>query len=237
MIKKRGQYNFSPDTNAFMDRKIVFLDRDGVINEFPGNGRYVTKVKDFHFIPRAKKAIHMLTDAGFEIFVVSNQAGVGKGIFTKQKLNQITKRMLSGIRSSGGKVRKVYYATRRRDENCDMRKPNIGAVRRAMKLLNKNIRSARGTFFVGDTEIDIKAGKNAGCKTIFVLSGREDCTYMRRWDDVEPDFIVKDLYEAAKLITGNGRANLIDRNSSYALRVTNRRRRKLGINLMRRSTD
>ena len=217
--------------------KLIFLDRDGVINEFPGNGRYVTKLTEFHFIPRSLEAIRLLTEEGYTIFVISNQAGVGKGIFSKQKLNQITSKMLAATQKAGGKIRKVYYSTSPSNSNCQYRKPNIGSVRKAMKLLNKNVRSARNGYFIGDTEADIKTGRNVGCKTIFVLSGREDCLYMRRWDDVEPDYIVKDLYEASLLITGKEKVNIIKKNSKLARLITNRRRRKIGINLSRRSTD
>ena len=122
-------------------------------------------------------------------------------------------------------------------QGCPDRKPNIGLIKKAMRMLGKNIRSARHGYFVGDTEIDIKTGKNADCKTIFVLSGREDMYYMRRWDDVEPDYIVKDLLEASKLITGKGKVKIIKKNSKIARLRDNRRRRKQGINLMRRSTD
>ena len=65
--------------------KIVFLDRDGVINKFPGNGKYVTKLKEFHFVPGALDALRILTDEGYSIFVISNQAGVAKGVYSKQK--------------------------------------------------------------------------------------------------------------------------------------------------------
>ncbi|MCA9407036.1 MAG: HAD-IIIA family hydrolase, partial [Candidatus Omnitrophica bacterium] len=159
--------------------KLVFLDRDGVINEFPGNGRYVTKVSDFHFIPGSLEAIRILTEEGFTIFVVSNQAGVGKGIFTEKKLQQINNKMLNGIKKAGGKVKKVFYATARSDENSPMRKPNIGSVRAAVKMMGTTMAAVKNAYFVGDTEVDIQAGKNAGMKTIFVLSGREDCVYMR----------------------------------------------------------
>ena len=77
-----------------LDMKVVFLDRDGVINEFPGNGLYVTKVKDFHFIPGSMEALKVLTDAGYDIFVISNQAGVGKGVYSRRKLDLITARLL-----------------------------------------------------------------------------------------------------------------------------------------------
>ena len=181
--------------------KVVFLDRDGVINVFPGNGNYVTKVKDFHFLPRALEAIRMLTEAGYTIFVVSNQAGVGRGIFTQDKLNRITRKMLAEITAAGGNIRKVFYCTHRPDSGCSCRKPSIGSVRKAMKTLDKSLDSARSAYFVGDTKQDIETGYNAGCRTIFVLSGRENRRYMNGWI-VQPEYIAKDLYEAAKIICG-----------------------------------
>ena len=185
--------------------KVVFLDRDGVINEFPGNGNYVTKVKEFHFIPGALDAIKILTDLGYKIFVISNQAGVGKGIYSRDKLKRITRHMLRHVERNNGKIRKVFYCTHRSDEGCDCRKPEIGLVRKALQSLNKTIRHAQKAYFVGDTSVDIKAGHNAGCKTIFALSGREDRRYMRKWD-VRPDYIVKDLQEAVEIIA-NGNSH------------------------------
>ncbi len=179
--------------------KVVFLDRDGVINEFPGNGNYVTKIKEFHFIPGSLDAISKLTELGYHIFVVSNQAGVGKGLFSKDKLKSINTHMVRHVTKSGGKIKKSFYCTHRSDEGCDCRKPGIGSFKKAFSMLNQSIHSAKRAFFVGDTSVDIKAGKNAGCKTIFVLSGREDRRYMRKWD-VKPDFIVRDLLEAVEII-------------------------------------
>lgn len=180
--------------------KVVFLDRDGVINKFPGNGKYVTRCEDFHFIPGSLEAIRRLTEEGYTIFVASNQAGVGKGIFTKMKLDQITRKMLRGVERNGGRIKEVIYSVRRSDEGCQFRKPNIGSVRLGMEILNKSLASAKHAYFIGDTESDIKTGHNAGCKTIFVLSGREDRVYMRRWDDVKPDFIAENLLEASKIV-------------------------------------
>jgi histidinol-phosphate phosphatase family protein len=182
--------------------KIVFLDRDGVINEFPGNGKYVTKVKEFHFIPRSLDAITLLTENQYNIFVVSNQAGVGKGIYSQNKLERINKKMIDGVTKVGGRIKKVFYCTHRSDYGCDCRKPGIGSVRRALKSLNKDIRHARNAYFVGDTGSDIEAGHNAGCTTIFVLSGRERRRHIKKWN-VEPDYIVKDLYQATQLIFKN----------------------------------
>lgn len=182
--------------------KLVFLDRDGVINEFPGNGKYVTKLKEFHFIPGSLEALRTLTKEHFTVFIISNQAGVSKGVYTKEKLNHITRNMLDKIRQAGGRIKRVFYCTHRSDEGCDCRKPEIGSVRKAFETMNKSIRAAQKAFFVGDTESDILAGHNAGCKTIFVLSGREDRRHMRAWA-VRPDFIAADLREAIAIINRN----------------------------------
>ena len=179
--------------------KIVFLDRDGVINEFPGNGNYVTRVKNFHFIPGALDGIRRLTKEGFTLFVVSNQAGVGKGIYSRDKLNRITRNMLAAVRKKGGKIKKVFYCIHRTDHECDCRKPEIGSLVRAMKALNKSMRHIEHAFFIGDTKVDIQTGQNAGCKTIFVLSGRDQRRDIKKWP-VKPDFVAKDLLAAVKII-------------------------------------
>lgn len=179
--------------------KLIFLDRDGVINEFPGNGNYVTKIKEFHFIPGSLDALRELTEMHYNIFVISNQAGVGKGLFSKAKLKSINDHMLKHVAKAGGRIKRSFYCTHRSNAGCDCRKPNIGNLKRAFALMNMGMHAAETTFFVGDTEADIKTGHNAGCRTIFVLSGREDRRYMRRWE-VKPDFIVKNLKEAVDLI-------------------------------------
>jgi D-glycero-D-manno-heptose 1,7-bisphosphate phosphatase len=196
--------------------KIVFLDRDGVINAFPGNGNYVTKLKNFRFIPGSLEAIKTLTDEGYVIFVISNQAGVGKGVYSLDKLKHINRNMLRGIKKAGGKIKKIYYCIHRSDAGCKCRKPEIEHIEKAVKLLGKTIRSARGNFFVGDTKSDILTGYNAGCKTILVLSGRARRRDVRAWG-VKPDFIVKNLRAAAKIVIENPAPDeeLVDSNLTF----------------------
>jgi D-glycero-D-manno-heptose 1,7-bisphosphate phosphatase len=179
--------------------KVVFLDRDGVINEFPGDGKYVTKLKEFRFVPGALDAMRILTQEGYSIFVISNQAGVAKGIYSMLKLDHITRNMVRDVKSMGGRIKKVFYCTHFSHAGCDCRKPEIGSIRKALESMNKTIRSAQKAFLVGDTESDIQAGHNAGCTTIFVLSGREDRRHMRGWE-VKPDYIARDLLEATDII-------------------------------------
>ena len=180
--------------------KIVFLDRDGVINEFPGNGNYVTTVDAFHFIPGSLDAIKALTDNGYTIFVVSNQAGVGKGIFSNDTLQAITDKMLQAVKAHGGHIEKVFYSTARSDAGCPDRKPNIGSIHKALKHLRSSDEVLKTSYFVGDTQSDIQAGINAGCRTIFVLSGRESVPYLRKRWCIRPDFIADRLSEAADII-------------------------------------
>lgn len=112
--------------------KVVFVDRDGVINEFPGNGLYVTNVKDFHFIPRSMEALKLLTDAGYHIFVISNQAGVGKGVFTHDKLRRITQRLHDGAARAGARITGVHYCTCKSTDGCNCRKPRVGNILKAL---------------------------------------------------------------------------------------------------------
>ncbi|MDD3374993.1 MAG: HAD family hydrolase [Candidatus Omnitrophica bacterium] len=187
--------------------KIAFLDRDGVINQFPGFGKYVTKVKDFHFIPGSIEAIVDLTKRGYAIFVVSNQAGVAKGIYSERKLEQINDYMMRHVKKAGGRIKKVFYCRHRSDAGCDCRKPNIGSIERALKIINKESKDAKYAYFVGDDKTDIEAGHNAGCKTILVLSGKNQRKDAKSWA-VQPDFIAQTLSDARKII--------INENSSYS---------------------
>lgn len=176
--------------------KVIFLDRDGVINKYPGDKNYVTSWKDFHFLPGAKQAITKLSQQGFRLFVASNQAGVGKGLFSQKTLDFITKKMLQEIEKNGGKIEGVYYCTHRREENCPCRKPRAGLISKIKK--NHSINST-GALFIGDTIPDVQTAKAAGCKSILVLSGKEELNGRSAWASV-PDFIFENLSQAADFI-------------------------------------
>jgi histidinol-phosphate phosphatase family protein len=197
-----SQTRFLNNSGDLMSKKIVFLDRDGVINEFPGHGNYVTKVKEFHFIPGALDALRRLKENGYTVFVVSNQAGVGKKIYSQNKLDRITRLMNQEVKRNGGSIKKVYYCTHTTQHGCDCRKPGIGSIRAALTLIKKPISHAVHAYFVGDTEVDVTAGKTAGCQTIFVLSGMSDRNMVRTWK-VRPDYTVEDLAAATDIILGN----------------------------------
>ena len=182
-----------------MMRKIIFLDRDGVINKFPGHGEYVGKVKDFHFLPGSLAAIRTLTQEGYSLFVISNQAGVSKGVYSRDKLNRINRYMLTHVSRAGGAIKKVFYCTHKHDAGCDCRKPKTGSIRKALRSLNKNMRHAQKAFFIGDAQSDIEAGRRAGCETILVLSGKTRREDLGGWEE-KPGHVVKNLLSAVEVI-------------------------------------
>ncbi len=179
--------------------KVVFLDRDGVINQFPGHGAYVTRVKDLRFIRGSKKAIALLTQAGYKIFVISNQAGVGRGIFTQKKLDQIDARLKQQVRLSGGCLTRTLYCTHHPDAKCGCRKPGIDNVRKAAGSIGKKITDLKGCFFIGDAGIDMKTGKAANLKTVLVLSGKSTHAQVMQ-EGGKPDYVVANLRDAVKIV-------------------------------------
>ena len=180
-----------------LKRVAVFLDRDGVINRYPGDTKYVTNWKEFRFLPNAKKAIALLTGKKYPIFVISNQAGVSKGIYSQDTLNDITSRMLKALEKSGAKINAVLYCTHRDEDHCPCRKPKAGLIKLAVK--DKKI-DLKDSFFIGDTIRDVHTAKAAGCKSILVFSGAEKPSNRYNWQ-THPDFTFKNLYAAAKFIT------------------------------------
>ncbi|MDP2917912.1 MAG: HAD family hydrolase, partial [bacterium] len=142
--------------------KVVFLDRDGVINKDPQEKFYVMKWSDFHFLPGAISAVKKLNKTGFKIAIISNQAGVGKELFKRGVLRSITKKMLAKIKARGGKIKKVYYCLHRSQDNCPCRKPKTGLLKKAFLYFKA---APSDTFFIGDSEVDVIAGHKMGCRT------------------------------------------------------------------------
>jgi D-glycero-D-manno-heptose 1,7-bisphosphate phosphatase len=176
--------------------RLVFLDRDGVINRFPGKGLYVTNEKEFYLLPRALGGIRLLTRKGFRLVVVSNQGCVSRGLITKAGLMRLTHLMLKKIKAAGGKIHKVYYCIHQKSDHCRCKKPKTLLFKKAMKGLRLD---PRDIYFIGDSEEDIAAGHAIGCRTILVLSGRSKKSSARMFTH-KPYMIKKDLLEAARWI-------------------------------------
>jgi histidinol-phosphate phosphatase family protein len=157
---------------------------------------YVLKWKEFRFLPGAKRAIKKLTDAGYSIYIISNQAGIAKKYFTLKDLKAITKKMAGELEKSGGKIKAAFYCPHSKEDNCGCRKPKTGLFKKALKKGNIDFRK---TYFIGDNIRDVVAGKAIGCKTVLVLSGKVKSRNSKGWE-AKPDLIKKDLLEAVESI-------------------------------------
>lgn len=151
-------------------QKVVFLDRDGVINKKPPGHDYVKEWEEFGFLPGAKDAIGLLKQNRYKVFVISNQRGIARGLMTKEDLDKIHKNMQRELEKSGGEIDAIYYCPHNYKDNCDCRKPKPGMFFQAAD--DHDVDLTRGVF-IGDSETDLLAGEAAGVKTILVEPGKD----------------------------------------------------------------
>jgi D-glycero-D-manno-heptose 1,7-bisphosphate phosphatase len=167
----------------------LFLDRDGVINERIMGG-YVTNIDEFFFLQGVPEAIATFTPLFSNIFVITNQQGIAKKLMTERNLLDIHSYMIEELSKNKGKITKCYFAPGFKNEENSSRKPNPTMGLLAQKEyptidFNKSI-------MVGDTDSDIKFGKNLGMKTIRIRT-EEKIT-------IEADFTFDSLLEFAKIL-------------------------------------
>ena len=146
---------------------IVFLDRDGVINE--NRPDHVKGWDEFRFLPGAPEAIARLTRSQVRVFVITNQAVVNRRLVPVGVLEDVQRRMLRAIEAHGGRVVDIAYCPHRPDELCACRKPRPGLI---LDLAAKHRLDLRDAVVIGDALTDVEAGVAAGCRTILVLTGR-----------------------------------------------------------------
>ena len=139
----------------------VFVDRDGVVNERPGDG-YVLAWEDFRFRPDAVAALRVLAEARIPSVVVSNQSGVGRGLMKQSSLIDIMKKMTEQLERENAPLAAWYCCPHAPDDGCDCRKPKPGMILRAIAEFGFD--PAR-SHMIGDTASDIAAGESAGCIT------------------------------------------------------------------------
>ena len=185
--------------------KTIFLDRDGVINRNPPNKGYVKKWAEFDFIPNAQKAIRDLTESGYRIIVITNQAGIGRGFYSEDDLADIHSRMIAEIEKTGGTIDAVYYCPHHPEAGCECRKPKPGMLIRAAREHNIDLSTA---YFIGDFPTDIEAGQRAGVTTFLVLTGLGQESYYHYintksgWradkNEYRPEKIFTNLYTATR---------------------------------------
>jgi len=176
--------------------RTIFLDRDGVINE--NRPDYVKAWSEFRFLPRAVAALRRLTRHGFQIFVVTNQACVNRGLVGQAMIEEIHRRMVRCARDAGAMISEVRYCPHRSDEGCGCRKPQPGML---LALAHERRLDLSGAYLVGDAMSDIAAGAAAGCRTALVLTGLGSQQRARPvTGGLQPSVIVGDLWDAVQWV-------------------------------------
>lgn len=162
----------------------LFLDRDGVINKKKDND-YVKEWIEFHFLKGSLDALKKLNGIFGTIVVVTNQQGIGKGLYRTEDLELIHKNMLYEIDYMKGRIDKVYFSPYRNEENHPTRKPGTGMAELAKKDF-PNIDFKRSVI-VGDSITDMEFGRKLGMVTVFISDEKKE--------DDKIDFNFKSLLE------------------------------------------
>lgn len=154
-----------------MPRRPLFLDRDGVINQRL-RGDYVRHPDEFVFEENALAALRLLAGWFCPIVVVTNQAGIGKGLMTHDDVRAVHEKMLAETERAGGRIDAVYYCPHRPDEGCSCRKPAPGMAYQAQRDFPHI--AFHDTWMVGDSLSDMQMGVSLGMHTALIVGKDED---------------------------------------------------------------
>ncbi|MDL2328818.1 D-glycero-beta-D-manno-heptose 1,7-bisphosphate 7-phosphatase [Desulfosarcina sp. OttesenSCG-928-A07] len=183
----------------------VFLDRDGVINV--DSPDYIRHENAFHPIPGSLRAISRLTRVQVPVIVITNQSGIGRGLFSMADLDAIHQKLHQMTTTCGGTITDIFFCPHRPDEGCDCRKPRPGLLIQASLRHRIDLSAA---VMIGDSAKDILAGKAAGCgRTLLVKTGngRDALARLSAAGDL-PDDVVDDLGAAVTVLLTPGSSNL-----------------------------
>ncbi|MGO8838391.1 MAG: D-glycero-alpha-D-manno-heptose-1,7-bisphosphate 7-phosphatase [Limisphaerales bacterium] len=178
----------------------VFLDRDGTLIV---EKNYLRRPEDVVIFPGAAAALKRLGDAGFKLFIISNQSGVGRGYFTLADVERVNEHLIRELAREGARLEKIYFAPEAPDQPSRGRKPSPQFLFDARGEFDLNLADS---FMVGDKLIDLECGWNAGVKrSILVRTG-----YGAELEQVETEklkraVVVDDLPGAADwILKGSG---------------------------------
>jgi D-glycero-D-manno-heptose 1,7-bisphosphate phosphatase len=174
-------------------RKVVFLDRDGVINR--DSPDYIKSWSEFEFLPGSLEAINLLTLNGFTTIVITNQSVINRKMVSGNVLDDIHTRMKQAVTSNGGQIKDIFFCPHVPEDRCHCRKPSPGLIFRAKQKYRIDISTS---VMIGDSAKDIECARNAGCgHAVLVKTGNgSEAEKILKEKGIFPDFIARDLLEA-----------------------------------------
>ncbi|MDP2644315.1 MAG: D-glycero-beta-D-manno-heptose 1,7-bisphosphate 7-phosphatase [Desulfobacterales bacterium] len=181
-------------------KKVVFLDRDGVINR--DSPDYIKSWDEFEFFPGSLEAIGLLTRAGFDIIVITNQSVVNRKMVSVKELEYIFDRMTREVNAAGGRIKDIFFCPHVPQDQCDCRKPRPGLFYQAQQRYGLNL---SGAYMVGDSAKDIESALRAGCgHALLVKTGNgAQAESILAQKNILPRRVVEDLYAAARWIVAH----------------------------------
>jgi D-glycero-D-manno-heptose 1,7-bisphosphate phosphatase len=159
----------------------VFLDRDGTLNVRPPKHRYISTVEEFKWLPGAPEAVALLASQGYFLAVVSNQRGVALGATSEFTLRAIESRIQGRLRELGCEIDAFCYCVHDLSAHCSCRKPAPGLL---LGIADDYGVDLSGSWMIGDDEVDVRAGRAAGCRTALIGGdqGTADVVGNSLWD-------------------------------------------------------
>ena len=147
--------------------KLIILDRDGVINE--DSDTYIKSAAEWRPLPGSAAAIARLNHGGYRVVVVTNQSGIGRGLFDTATLNLMHEKMHRVVAAAGGRIDAVFFCPHKDDDHCDCRKPKPGMFREISRRFGRDLRNVPA---VGDAIRDLQAAAAVGCAPALVKTGK-----------------------------------------------------------------
>jgi D-glycero-D-manno-heptose 1,7-bisphosphate phosphatase len=177
--------------------RVVFLDRDGVINR--DSAEYVKSWGEFEFLPGSLTAMARLTQAGFSLILITNQSAVARELISRPRLGRLHQRLRTAVAEKGGRIRDIFFCPHHPDEGCLCRKPAIGLLQQAAAKYGLDLSEA---IFVGDSAKDIHCARAAGCgQSLLVRTGNGGSALAALQREGErPDHVADDLLSAVDWI-------------------------------------
>jgi len=189
---------------SFLSRnRAIFLDRDGVVNV---EKNFVLSPEEMELINEAPEAIRKINDSVFLAVVITNQSAVARNLISLDELDRIHQKMMDDLKAQGAYLDGIYYCPHHPGydkskgnslfiQDCYCRKPKPGMLEQAAEELNLDLKNS---VLIGDAERDILAGKEAGCTTIGVRTGRNIETF-----SVKPDYTFDNILRAVEFVLNN----------------------------------
>ena len=179
--------------------RAIFLDRDGTLIV---DKHYLHKPEEVEILPGAADALRRLQDAGFLLFLVTNQSGVGRGYFTMEDLTRVHAHLEAELASEDVTFTDIYVAPEAPDQPSHGRKPSPGFLLDARDAFDVDLSRS---FMIGDKRIDLEAGWNAGvAASLLVRTGYGAETERKEGAKLSPGVVVNDLTGAADWILARG---------------------------------